>query len=148
MQTVLISRAVTVKSKVTPLLRARLGAEAQKAIRDVEQEMERFLSEIEKRRALGKSDEIAGLERKLRDLQARKDVLTAKLKDIAKLSEGQEVTQGQVQGFYEVKVGDVWSEIGTAEIVLEDGRVVAIREGNSVTVEVIGRETAAGEPER
>jgi len=145
---VLISRAVTVKSKVTPLLRARLGAETQKAIREVEQELERVLSEMEKRRVLGKNDEVAGLERKARELEAQRDALAAKLKDIARLSEGQEVIQGKVQGFYEVKVGDLWPEIGTAEIVLEDGRVVAIREGSSVTLEVAAREPAAGEPER
>ena len=144
----LISRAVTVKSKVTPLLMARLGAETQKAIRDTEQELERISAEIERRRGLGKPDDLSGLERKARELQARKEALTTKLREIARLSEGQEITQGQVQGFYEVRVGDSWSEIASAEIVLEDGRVVAIREGGSVTVEFGPRETAVGEPER
>ncbi len=144
----LISRAVTVKSRVTPLLRARLGAETQKAIRDVEQELERVLSEVEKRRSAGMTDEIAGLERKARDLETRKDALAAKLKDIARLSDGQEVTQGKVQGFYEVKVGDMWPEIGSAEIILEDGRVVALREGTSVTLRLASREAGAGEREQ
>ena len=94
----LISRAVTVKSKVTPLLRARLGAETQKAIREVEQELERVLSEMEKRRVLGKNDEVAGLERKAREPEAQRDALAAEAKDIARLSEGQEVIQGKVQG--------------------------------------------------
>lgn len=144
----LISRAVTVKSRVTPALRARLGRETQKAIRDVQEELDRAASEIERRRASGRSEELEALEREAQELQTRKDALVAKLKDIVKLSDGQEVTRGQVQGFCEVKVGDVWPEVLSAEIVLEDGRVVAVREGGSVTVRMGSVDRGDGEPEK
>lgn len=133
---VLISRAVTVKSRVTPALRAQLGAEAQKAIREVEQEIERVTAECERARALGRAEQATALEKESRDLFGRKDALVLKLKEIAKLREGQEVARGQIQGFYDVKVGDAWPGVQSADIVLEDGKVVAIREGSLVTVSV------------
>lgn len=145
---VLISRAVTVKSRVTPALRARLGAETQKAIRDVDEEIERAAAEIERCRASGRNDEAAALERKAQELSARKDALVAKLKEIARLREGQEVVRGQIQGFCEVKVGDNWPEVLSAEIVLEDGRVVAFREGGSVTVKMASDNQLTGTPEQ
>lgn len=132
----LISRAVTVKSRVTPALRAQMGAETQKAMREVDEEIERALAERERMKSLGKSEQALALEKKARDLSARREALLSKLREIGKLREGQEVTRGQVQGFCDVKVGDVWPFACECEIVVEDGKVVAIREGASVTVAV------------
>ncbi len=115
----LIARAVTVKSRVTPNLRSQLAAETQKAMREVDQETERASGEKERQ-----------------ELVARREGLVRQLKDIAKLENGQEVVRGQVQGFYELKVGDIWPEILSCEIVVEDGKVIAIREGRTVSVSV------------
>lgn len=144
----LISRAVTVKSRVTSALRAQLGAETQKAIRDVDQEIERALAECERRRLLGKSEEASLLEKEARELSARKETLVSKLRDIAKLREGQEVGRGQIQGFYEVKVGDIWPHVQSCDIVLEDGKVIAIREGTAVTVTVSPEDAGSEGPYR
>lgn len=113
----LIARAVTVKSRVTPNLRSQLAAETQKAMRDIDQEVERATLPKERDR-----------------LSSRKEDLVRQLKDIAKLENGHEVVRGQIQGFYELKVGDIWPEVLSCEIVVEDGRVVAIREGRTVSV--------------
>lgn len=124
----LIARPVTVKSKVTASLRAQLAAETQKALRDGEQELEHFPA--------GRS------EKDRQDLLARKDALVKQLKGIAALRDGQEIQRGQVQGYYELRVGDVWPEALSCEIVVEDGKVVAIREGKTVSVSL----AAEGEP--
>lgn len=116
----LIARPVTVKSKVTPNLRAQLVVETQKALRDVEREMER--------------PSAAKTERDRQELLARKDSLVKQLKDLAELRDGQEIQRGQVQGYYELRVGDTWPEVLSCEVVVEDGRVVAIREGKVVSV--------------
>ncbi|MGE5578787.1 MAG: YlqD family protein [Bacillota bacterium] len=113
----LISRAVTVKSRVTPNLRSQLAAETQKAMRELDAEAAK-----------------AGSEKERSDLLARKDDLVRQLKEIAKLEDGQEVVRGQVQGFWELRVGDIWPLVLSSEIVIEDGRVVEIREGQAVSI--------------
>jgi len=114
---VLISRAVTVKSRVTPNLRSQLAAETQRAMRELDAEAAK-----------------AGSEKERSDLLARKDDLVRQLKEIAKLEDGQEIVRGQVQGFWELRVGDIWPLVLSSEIVVEDGRVVEIREGQAVSV--------------
>ncbi len=111
----LISRAVTVKSRVTPNLRSQLAAETQKAMRELDAEAAK-----------------AGSEKERSDLMARKDDLVRQLKEIAKLEDGQEIVRGQIQGFWELRVGDIWPLVLSSEIVVEDGRVVEIREGQAV----------------
>lgn len=113
----LISRAVTVKSRVTPNLRSQLAAETQRAMRELDAEAAK-----------------AGSEKERSDLLARKDDLVRQLKEIAKLEDGQEIVRGQVQGFWELRVGDIWPLVLSSEIVVEDGRVVEIREGQAVSV--------------
>ncbi|HHW19082.1 MAG TPA: hypothetical protein GXX30_09340 [Firmicutes bacterium] len=130
----LIARAVTVKSRVTPNLRAQLGAETQKAIRDIDQEISRIEADLEARRTAGKSEEAVRLEKEKRELSSRREALVARLRDITRLKDGEEITRGQIQGFYDLKVGDMWPEVQACEIVLEEGRVVAIREGRAVSV--------------
>jgi len=55
---VLISGPVTVKSRVTQSLRAHLGAQTQKAIREIDQEISRIRAKIEGRKNLGKQQEM------------------------------------------------------------------------------------------
>lgn len=130
---VLIARAVTVKSRVTPNLRAQLIAETRKAMREGDTDLQKASTEAERRQIL-----------------ERKEVLVKQFKDIAKFQDGQEIARGQVQGFYELRVGDIWPLVLSSEIVVEDGRVVAIREGRNVSVAVPEEKTEGeqGGPER
>ncbi|HOQ02439.1 MAG TPA: YlqD family protein [Bacillota bacterium] len=128
----LISRSVTVKARVTPSLRAELGAEMQRVIRDIDNEVAR----IEKALLSVPSTAIdaSGMLETKHKLLARKDTLLANLKDIANLEDGQEIARGQIEGFYDLKVGDRWPEVMACEVVVEDGVVIAIREGNAITL--------------
>lgn len=117
----LIARAVTVKSRVTPNLRTQLVAETQRALRDAESELEKAVADPARRAA-----------------QEKRDGCVRRLKELARLQHGEEIVRGQVQGFYDVRVGDVWPLALSCEIVVEDGRVVAIREGTTVSVGVEG----------
>lgn len=131
----LIARAVTVKSRVTPDLKAQLAAETQKSIRDTDRELEKIAKDIERRTGTGAGG-ISRLDEERRQLLERRESLVAQLKDIGGLQDGQEIARGQVQGFCELRVGDIWPMVLSSEIVIEDGRVVAIREGRNVTVAV------------
>ena len=112
----IILRAVTVKSRVTPNLRSQLVSEVQRAVREIDLEIVRAAGEGEHSQ-----------------LVAKKDDLVRELKEIAELKDGTEVVRGQVQGCWDLRVGDVWPEVLSSEIVVEDGRVVAVREGRTVS---------------
>ncbi len=128
----LISRPVTVKSRITPGLRSQLAIEAQKALKELEGEISRLEESL--RNAPSRGGDISELGKHRQELLQRKEGLLGNLKDIARLKDGQEIARGQIQGFYDVKVGDIWPDVLSCEIILEDGKVVAIREGDNVTL--------------
>ncbi len=129
----LISRTVTVKSKVTPSLRAQLGVEIQRALRDVDGDIANLTVRLKK----APEKDRGRFEGEMRELEARKENLLRQLKDVAKFADGQELSRGQIEGFYDLKVGDPWPDVLACEVVIEDGRVVAIREGSSVTALIL-----------
>lgn len=129
------------KSRVTPGLRAQLGVEIQRSLREVDQEMTGIMSQLDKAQATLSEKERARLEKDRQELVSRRESLARQLKDIARLTDGQELSRGQIQGFYDLKVGDPWPDVLSCEVVIEDGRVVAMREGSSVTALVPDRQT-------
>ena len=54
--------------------------------------------------------------------------LTAKLKDAQELSLGTEIPQGTLEQTVTVKIGDNLDAMMGAEILLEDGKIVAFRQ--------------------
>ncbi len=126
----LISRPVSVKSRVTAFLRAQLGAEVQKAILDLDQEMAR-LGVLE---ASAGKEVAARAKNQRQEILQRKEGLQRRLREVANLKDGQEVTRGQVQGIFELRVGDLWTDLETCEVVLEDDVVIAIRQGRSIAI--------------
>jgi hypothetical protein len=103
---------VTVKAVVTERLKEQLAADFQAALARLD--------------GAPAPDELGSAERSKR-LQQREQLL-ARMKELAKLELGTEVVQGTVEGEIEVRTGDEWGRLSGAEIVLKDGRVVAIRE--------------------
>ncbi|MBQ5859825.1 MAG: 16S rRNA processing protein RimM, partial [Selenomonadales bacterium] len=56
-----------------------------------------------------------------------KNHLLQKLKEAEAIENGSEVVQGQLERLVEIKVGDDMQSIMNAEILLEDGKIVAFR---------------------
>lgn len=130
---VFIQRPVTVKARVTEALKKRLAAEFQESLRQAEAESAQLEAQLKRltEPAEGGSERRAAVERLEAERQKRaeqKDRLLDNLKELARLELGAEITQGTVQGLVQVKAGDDWDRVFQAEIVVEDGRVVAIRE--------------------
>jgi len=117
-----IKRTITIKAVVTEELKSQLGAELQSALAGVEADLARLDAQI--RRSEEPADVIA--ERRRR--QGQKEQLLSRLKDLARLELGSEITQGTLEGEAEVRLGDDWARLFAAEVVLRDGRVVALRE--------------------
>ncbi|MEW6307781.1 MAG: YlqD family protein [Bacillota bacterium] len=119
-----VLRNVTVKVIVTEDFKSRLASEMQEAARRLEAEA----SSLEAQAKKARSEDSASLLSEAAQRLERRQRLLDQLKDVAKLALGAEVTQGAVQGTAEVVPGDVWAQVGEAEVVLRDGVVVEIRE--------------------
>ncbi|HWJ04121.1 MAG TPA: YlqD family protein [Verrucomicrobiae bacterium] len=119
---------------VTENFKHKLIYDLQEKIRRVELELQqldftsrRTLMEAERQGQLPQVQRQIEAERQKR-LDSRQECLD-KIKQIARLKEGDEVLQGHAQSMVEVMVGDNWNEAKNLCIVLRDDRVVEIRRG-------------------
>lgn len=125
---------VTIKAKVTDELKRKMVAEIQDNIKKVDLEIQqvefqgkRMLTEQAKVDAQG----LPALRQQI-DMERQKRLdfknhLLQKLKEAEAIENGSEVVQGQLERIVEIKVGDDMQSIMNAEILLEDGKIVAFR---------------------
>ena len=125
---------VTIKAKVTDELKRKMVAEIQDNIKKVDLEIQqvefqgkRMLTEQAKVDAQG----LPALRQQI-DMERQKRLdfknhLLQKLKETEAIENGSEVVQGQLERLVEIKVGDDMQSIMNAEILLEDGKIVAFR---------------------
>ncbi|KAF1683978.1 MULTISPECIES: YlqD family protein [unclassified Veillonella] len=126
---------VTIKSKVTEGLKAKLVADLQQRLELVEQDLQQI--EFQAKRLLSEQAKLdaQGLiqlrqqieEEKQKRLNFKADV-AAKLKDAEKLELGSEIAQGTMEQTITVKIGDDLDSLMGSEILLEDGKIVAFRQ--------------------
>lgn len=125
---------VAVKAKVTEQLKARLAAEIQDAIRKADMELQQI--DFHGKRALAEQAKVdaQGLTALRQQIEAEKAKrvefkthMADKLKETAALEIGAEIVQGNLDRMVTVSVGDNLHEIMSAEILLEDGKIIAFR---------------------
>lgn len=138
MESITITRPVIIKVRVTEGYKKALAEELRDASARLDAQIRqldfqhRRLSEMENKN----SPEIAGSLQQI-DVE-RKKVLDSKkrladrLREVGSLTGGQEVVHGRVESFVDIKVGDQWDSLMSAELVLEDGKVVEIRQGSAL----------------
>ncbi len=126
---------VTVKAKVTEDLKAQIIADlegrldmVEKDLQQIEFQAKRLLSEQAKIDAQGLVQIRQQIEEEQHKRLAFKEEVTAKLKDAKELLIGTEIPQGNLEQTITVKVGDDLNAMMGAEILLEDGKVVAFRQ--------------------
>jgi hypothetical protein len=130
-----ILRPVTVKAKVTEGLKVNLAKEIRAAIQMLDDEMQQLESQV--KRAQLTATISPQQQMQLRQLVEsekakradKKDQLHEELQAIQALPMGSEIVQGQVQSLATVEVGDDYDALVSMEIVVEDGKVIAIRKG-------------------
>lgn len=125
---------VTIKAKVTDELKRKMIAELQDGIKKVDLEIQqvdfqgkRMLTEQAKVDAQG----LPALRQQI-DMERQKRLdfknhLLQKLKETEAIENGSEVVQGTLERIVEINVGDDMQSIMNAEILLEDGKIVAFR---------------------
>lgn len=132
-----IIRPVTVKAKVTEGLKARLAAQYREAVRLLDQEMQELESQVRQAQLTAAINpqqqmqlrQLVEAERAKRE--DRKAQLEQELQTVNRLPLGSEIVQETVQSVVTVSVGDDFDALSNTEIVVEDGKVVAIREGEA-----------------
>jgi septal ring factor EnvC (AmiA/AmiB activator) len=130
-----VLRPVTIKAKVTEGLKARLAQEIQDAIRLLDQEMEQIESQVKRAQltATVNPQQLVQLRQIVEAEKAkraeRKAELQEEIQAIQSLPLGSEIVQGTAQSIATIDVGSDFDALRAVEIVVEDGKVVAIRRG-------------------
>ena len=126
---------VTIKSKVTESLKAKLIADLQQRLDMVEQDLQqiefqakRLLSEQAKIDAQGLIQLRQQIEEEKQKRMNFKAEVAAKLKDAQALEIGSEIAQGTMEQTVTIKVGDNLDVLMGSEILLEDGKIIAFRQ--------------------
>lgn len=132
-----ILRPVTVKAKVTEGLKARLAAQYREAVQLLDAEMREIESQVRQAQLTAAINPQQQLQ--LRQLveserakrEDRKAQLEQELQAVSQLPLGSEIVQETVQSVVTISVGDDFDALTNTEIVVEDGKVVAIRAGEA-----------------
>ncbi len=134
MESMTLKCPVTVKAKVTEQLKSQMAAEIQDAIKKADVELQqidfhakRVMAEQARLDAQGLTalrQQIDGEKQKRLDF---KNHALEKLKEAAQLEIGSEIVQGNMERFITVSVGDDLHSMMSAEILLEDGKIIAFR---------------------
>lgn len=125
---------VAIKAKVTETLKTKIIGDLQKRIQQINLDLEQF--EFTAKRALNEQENqdeslIPALKEQI-DVErskrfAAKQEAEAKLKRAEKLEFGAEVGHGQLERTVELEIGTDIDKLMGAEIVTEDGKIVAFR---------------------
>ena len=134
MDSINLKMPVTIKAKLTERLRKRISDDLAQKAQQVTMELQQI--DIEEKRVIqeqaqGNLQALQAIRQHFAAERQQREAFKAdaeqKLADIAKLALGAEIVQGQLERQVEVKIGDDFQSMMNVEILLEDGKVVAIR---------------------
>ena len=134
MNTITLKCPVTIKSKVTETLKEQLVAEIKEAMAKIDMELQqiefhakRLMTEQVRYDVQGLTalrQQIDGEKQKRLEL---KNHMQDKLKETSQLEIGAEIVQGTMEQLVTVQEGDDLQKLMSREILLEDGKILAIR---------------------
>jgi F0F1-type ATP synthase membrane subunit b/b' len=132
----LVKRQVTVKARLTEALRQQLAADFGEAVRKLDTELsqldfqsKRLLAEAERQGPDHAATVGSRLGEERRRRAEQRSRILASQKELGLMPLGTEIVQGTLEGLTELRVGDNLASVSRAEVVIEDGIVVEIREG-------------------
>lgn len=138
MESITITRPVIIKIKATAAYKKKVAAELQEAVARMDMQLQhldfqsrRLLAELEKRNPQGINAARQHLDKERAVKLETRQKLLDRLKETAKMVEGDEVIHGQSESVAEIKVGDDWLKFMSVEVVVQDGLVIEIRQGGS-----------------
>ncbi len=134
MDSISLKMPVSIKAKLTEQLRKRISDDLSQKLQQVTMELQQIDIEEKKviqEQAQGNLQALQAIRQHFGVERQRREIFKAeteqKLSDIQKLALGAEIMQGQLERQVEVKVGDDFQAMMNVEVLLEDGKVIAIR---------------------
>jgi hypothetical protein len=134
MENMTLKCPITIKAKVTELLKTQLAAEIQDAVKKADMELQQIDFHAKRMMAEQVKLDAQGLTALRQQIDAEKQKrlefkanMTERLKETAQLELGAEIVQGNLERLVSVSVGDDLRKMMSAEILLEDGKVIAFR---------------------
>ena len=135
MNTITLKCPVTVKSKVTDVLKEQLVAEIKEAMVKVDMELQQIEFHAKRLMTEQVRSDVQGLTALRQQIDGEKQKrleiknhLQEKLKETSQLELGAEIVQGTMEQMVTVQEGDDLQKLMNREILLEDGKILAIRE--------------------
>jgi hypothetical protein len=126
---------ITIKAKVTEALKSKILKNAEQNLTDVDREMQnlefqakRMMTEQAKLDAQGLISLRARVEEEKQRIMSTKAQAQHAYEEAQKLEIGSEISQGQLEQTVVVKIGDDLDQLVGAEILLEDGKIIAFRQ--------------------
>lgn len=132
-----ILRPVTIKAKVTEGLKVRLTAELNEGIQHLDEELAQLESQVKRAQLTAtispqQQMQLRQLVEQERAARAdKKAQIQEEMARIQALPIGSEIVQGTTQAMATVSVGDDFDSLMATEIVVQDGKVIAIRKGEA-----------------
>jgi len=131
-----VRHPIEIKARVTPELKKAMAAEIQDSIKrldievgQLEFQMRRGAVEAERR-----EPQASQLRREIESEKQkrinRKNEMILQLKEIGRLEDGTEIKRGAAEGLSQVEPGAEWESLLSAEVLIEDGKVVEVRRGS------------------
>ena len=135
MKTITLKCPVTVKSKVTDVLKEQLVAEIKEAMAKVDMELQQIEFHAKRLMTDQVRSDVQGLTALRQQIDGEKQKrlelknhLQEKMKETSQLELGAEIVQGTMEQMVTVQEGDDLQKLMNREILLEDGKILAIRE--------------------
>ena len=135
MKTITLKCPVTVKSKVTDVLKEQLVAEIKEAMAKVDMELQQIEFHAKRLMTEQVRSDVQGLTALRQQIDGEKQKrlelnnhLQEKMKETSQLELGAEIVQGTMEQMVTVQEGDDLQKLRNREILLEDGKILAIRE--------------------
>ena len=127
MDKMIVRVPVAVKAKVTEDLKLKIVGDLQNTIKNMELDLEQF--EFQAKKALHQAASDLSVLPALREqIDIERNKRTAKLKRAEALELGAEIGHGTLERTVEITVGTNIDTLMGAEILTEDGKVIAFRE--------------------
>ena len=135
MNTITLKCPVTIKSKVTETLNEQLVAEIKEAMAKIDMELQQIEFHAKRLMTEQVRSDVQGLTALRQQIDAEKQKrlelkthMQEKLKETSQLEIGAEIVQGTMEQLVTVTAGDDLQKLMSREILLEDGKILAIRE--------------------
>lgn len=135
MESITLQCPITVKAKVTEKFKTDMFNNLNRQIEKINAEISHIEKDMKKVLTEQSTGDVQRVSTLLQQMEAEKgkrtnfrDELKNRITYIGELEIGAEVVQGTLQRLVEVKIGDTMPEIMNTELLVEDGKIIEMRD--------------------